>query len=234
MSGCGDPYHVESVPHTMRSGPSATSSLPSTCAASTGRRSMRNHVLPSSAYTLPSGPMPASSRLLINRSTPRVAFARVVRSFLAVGIALVARVVHDELDVGERGRGRADVARRCRGQRLLGDRPAETLVRRDDARPERVDAFEERDADLVVVEEPAAGRRGLRRRPVERVALPPRRRRRARHSSIASSSCGPRFGCTIVCVSTRPDPGVAVDDVARGRDLRVGEHVRRRRARVSR
>ena len=70
MSGCGVPYHVESVPHTMRSGPSAINNFPSTCAASTGRRNMRNHVLPSSAYTLAVGPTPDCARLEINRSTP--------------------------------------------------------------------------------------------------------------------------------------------------------------------
>ena len=49
MSGWGEPYQMESVPHTIRSGPRATSSLPRTWAASAGRRSMRNHVVPSSA-----------------------------------------------------------------------------------------------------------------------------------------------------------------------------------------
>ena len=49
MSGWGDPYQMLSVPHTIRSGPSATSSFPSTCAASSGRRNIKNHVVPSSA-----------------------------------------------------------------------------------------------------------------------------------------------------------------------------------------
>ena len=50
--------------------------------------------------------------------------------------------------------------------------------------------------------------------------------RRARdHSPIRSSSAGPRFGCTIVCVSTRPVPRVAVGHVAHRRDLLVLQHV---------
>ena len=111
ISGCGDPYQIESVPHTMRSGPSATSSLPSTCAASTGRRSMRNQVLPSSAYTLPPGAdavRRASARARAGRRRGSARRRGSYGALLAVGVALVARVVHDE--------------RRCRGTRRPPDR----------------------------------------------------------------------------------------------------------------
>ncbi len=186
MSGCGEPYQIESVPHTMRSGPTARSSLPSTCAASTGRRSMRYQVLPSSAYTLAPGADAGVGEARAPGGRRRRALIRVEGALLAVGIALVARVVHEERHVGEGRRRRSDVARRRRRHRRRRDRTAQSLVHRDDRRARRAHALEEREADLVVVEEPPAGRRRGRRRPVERVALPARRPERV----VERRSCG--------------------------------------------
>src|SRR5215212_6635172 len=61
----------------MRSGPNATSSLPSTCAAWVGFRISTHQVEPSSAYTLPPGWMPAFRTELISRFTPRSAVVSV-------------------------------------------------------------------------------------------------------------------------------------------------------------
>ena len=210
MSGCGEPYQIESVPHTMRSGPTARSSLPSTCAASTGRRSMRYHVLPSSAYTLAPG---RDARVGEARDQPVDAGqlrGRALGSYatlFAVGIALVARVVHEERDVGERGRGGTDVARRRGRDRRRRDRTAEALVHRDHRRPGLSDALEEREADLVVVEEPPAGGRRRRRRAVERVALPARRPERVVElGHVVELGAARGWDATMVWVFTRPAP----------------------------
>ena len=82
----------------------------------------------------------------------------IVWTLLPVRIPLVAGVVHHERQVGKRGRGGTDVARRSRRDRRVGNRAAETLVRRDDARPERAHPLEEGEAHLVVIEEPTATR----------------------------------------------------------------------------
>ena len=46
---CGVPYQIESVPHRIRSGPTAFSSLPRTWAASVGSPITTRQVDPSSA-----------------------------------------------------------------------------------------------------------------------------------------------------------------------------------------
>ena len=182
-------------------------------------------MLPSSAYTFAPGAMPASSRLLIRRSTPRFGCAASYGPSWRVGVAFVSGVVHDEVDAGKRGGGGTDVPGRRRVDGLVGDRPAQPLVRGDDPRAERVDPFEKRKADLVVVEEPAPGRRALRRRAVQRVDLPARR----------IELCAPLVhGVELVRAEVGMDDRVrehtararvAVDDIAHGRDLEVGEHV---------
>ena len=226
MSGCGEPYQIESVPHTMRSGPTARSSLPSTCAASTGRRSIRYQVLPSSAYTLAPGrdrPRRPGSRPAGRRP---VGVDRVERALLAVGVALVARVVHEEGHVGERRRGRADVARRRGRHRRRRDRAAEPLVHRHDrACPTRGRAR-------------GTGTRSRRRRGTSRRSATPRSAgRRAGSTSsptagarrsrrpCASSSAGAEVG---VHDGVRQHPAgarVAVDQLAGRGDLRVEQHV---------
>jgi hypothetical protein len=92
----------------------------------------------------------------VDTARARAGGAGNVRPFLAVGVALVAGVVDDEVDVGEGGGRRPDVARRCRRDRRVGDRSTEALVTRDHARTERAHPLEEREAHFLVVEEPAA------------------------------------------------------------------------------
>ncbi len=110
MRGWGGPYQTESVPHRMRSSPTARRSLPSTWAASSGRRSTSDQVDPSSAHTLApgrdagvgeAGDEPADAALGIG----------VVGAFLVAGVDVVAGVVHDEVDVGVGDGRRADVPR---------------------------------------------------------------------------------------------------------------------------
>ena len=57
---CGEPYQIESVPHSTLSSPQYLISLPSACAACSGSRIRKRQVLPNSAYTLLFGLMPFS------------------------------------------------------------------------------------------------------------------------------------------------------------------------------
>ena len=98
-------------------------------------------------------------------------------------------------------------------------------MHRDDARARRPDTLEEREADLLVVEEPAPRRRRRGRRSVERVALPSRwsePRVLVDHAvELSRAEVGMDDG-----VGTHP-PGtcVAVDQLSRRRDLGVQQHV---------
>ena len=177
ISGCGEPYQIESVPHTMRSGPDRAQQLAQHVR---GFDRAPQHEVPGApelgVHVRARARSPASARLATRRSTPAGGAIGIERAFLTVGIALVARS-------GTRGRSRRGTRpRRARCHAATPPPPTPTgsgrpgpCARRPPVRARRAHPLEEREPDLVVVEEPAAGGRRRRRRAVQRVALPPRR-----------------------------------------------------------
>ena len=200
---------MESVPHRMRSSPTASRSLPRTWAASPGP----------AQHHEPRGPelgvhvgTRADAGVGQARHQPAHAPAGVglVRPLLAVGIGLVARVVHEERDV--RGTGRPPA--RCRGGRTPPGRRREPARRCPCGRrrswvPSARTCSRNGMPTGLVVEEPAGrhapGRHGLGRVP-QRVHLPARRPQLVAPRPHRLDLPGPELGCTIVWVSTRPLP----------------------------
>jgi hypothetical protein len=82
----------------------------------------------------------------------------VIRALFSFGVQLVPRVVDDEIDVGIGERRWSDVPGGRRGDRRIGDGPAQALVAGHDSRPEGAHLLEEGHPDLLVVEEPSARR----------------------------------------------------------------------------
>src|SRR4051812_8504057 len=64
------PYQMLSEPHRTLSSPTASRSLPSTWAASSGRFTRQYHVVPSSAYTFLPGPIPDKRSDATSRFVP--------------------------------------------------------------------------------------------------------------------------------------------------------------------
>ena len=152
----------------------------------------------------------------------------IVGPLLAGGVGLVARVVHEERDVGEQGGCRADVAGVRPGRGGARNRPADALVGTDDPGPQRTHLLEERNADRLVVEEPAGrhapGWHGLGWVP-QRVHLPARRPQLVTPGLHGLDLPGPVVGVHDRVGENPAAARIAIDDLAAGGDLGVGQDV---------